>query len=342
MHLRYWLIHHADYQKILYDEAKNSGAQFFLGCHVESVDEQGSTIKLRDGRQLNADLIVGADGIRSKIRKSILKDRDLGPEDSPNCAYRATVPVEIMNSDPTLAALMSDPNASMWAGPGGQVVGYPIKNATLYNLVMSQPGKASVGKWNEPADVEEMRKIHENWDPTLRKILSHVDRCVKWKLAYVPPLGTWVSESEKVVIIGDAAHGMLPYMVQGAAVSIEDAAALAEAVSCAQSVDDLPSLLKAFEKVRKPRCQDISKGTLINADAWHLHDGPEQERRDETRKAKMQRTLDKDKKVAATPRADEIATDRWSDEARMPGLFGYDAVKEVSSSCPGGEIELHY
>jgi len=239
-----------------------------------------------------------------------------------------------MDRDPTLAALMSDPNGNMWAGPGGHVVEYPIKNATLYNLVMSQPGKASVGKWNEPGDVHEMRKMHENWDLTLRKIFNNVDRCVKWKLAYIPPLETWVSESGKVVIIGDAAHGMLPYMAQGAAVSIEDAAALAETVSHTQSKDHLPHLLRTFETIRKPRCEEISKGTHINADAWHLSDGPEQEKRDEARKAKMRRTLEKDKQADATSAGGGLG-DRWSDEARMPELYGYDAVREMNNFLDG-------
>jgi salicylate hydroxylase len=211
---RYWLIHRADYQKILYDAAVEAGVHFSLGCHVESVDDNEATIMLRDGRRLQADLIVGADGIRSKIRKSILKDKDPEPEDSPNCAYRATVPAESMNQDPELAKFMSDPNGNLWTGPGGRVMAYPIKNATLFNLVMSHPGKAAVGKWNEPGDVNEMRKMHEDWDPVMQKILTHVDHCLKWKLAYISPLKTWVGGSGKVVIIGDAAHGMLPYVSQ--------------------------------------------------------------------------------------------------------------------------------
>ncbi|KUJ09262.1 FAD/NAD(P)-binding domain-containing protein [Mollisia scopiformis] len=311
----YWLIHRADYQKILYDAAKEAGVHFSLGCHVESVDEHGPAIFLRDGRQLEADLIVGADGIRSKIRKSILGNNDPGPEDSPNCAYRATIPADVMNSDPALATLMSDPNGNLWTGPGGHVMAYPIKNATLYNLVMSHPGKASIGK-----------KIHEKWDKVLQKVLTHVDHCLKWKLAYIPPLNTWVSESGKVVIIGDAAHGMLPYMAQGAAVSIEDAAALAEAVSRARSNDDLLHLLKAFETVRKPRCEDISRSKHVNAVVWHLPDGPEQEKGDATSKAKMRKKLEKDKEAGITGGMEG----KWNDEATMPGLFGYDAVKEMN------------
>lgn len=344
---RYWLIHRADYQKILYDAAIKAGVHFSLGCHVEGVDEKETTLILKDGQRLQADLIIGADGIRSKIRKTILKDRDPGPVDSSNCAYRATVPAEVMNSDPELAKFMSDPNGNLWTGPGGHVMAYPIKNGTLYNLVMSHPGKAAVGKWNEPGDVGEMRKMHERWDPVLQKILRNVESCLKWKLAYLPPLETWVGESGKVVIIGDAAHGMLPYvslilssrrgfsndleqMAQGAAVSIEDAAALAEAVSQAESTEDLPYLLHAFEKVRKSRCEGISKATHDNAHIWHLPDGPEQEQRDRASKAKMQRTLEKDRNGEGSE-SRRSSMGKFIDQAAMPDLYGYDAVKEVSS-----------
>lgn len=75
------------YQKIPYDAAKESGTRFFLGCHVGSVAEDEPTVGLRDGRQLNTDLVVGADVILSKIRKSVLKDKDPEAKESANCAY---------------------------------------------------------------------------------------------------------------------------------------------------------------------------------------------------------------------------------------------------------------
>jgi salicylate hydroxylase len=82
-----------------------------------------------------------------------------------------------------------------------------------------------------------------------------------------------------VVLIGGAAHGMLPYKAQGAAASIEDGAALAECLDRAESVLDLQRLLSAFEMIRKSRCETIAKSTLTNADVWHLPDGPAQQRR---------------------------------------------------------------
>jgi salicylate hydroxylase len=125
--------------------------------------------------------------------------------------------------------------------------------------------------------------------------------------------------SGRVVLIGDAAHGMLPYMAQGAAVSIEDGAALAECLDRAESVSDLQRLLSAFEMIRKPRCETISKSALANADVWHLPDGPAQQGRDR----KMGKIDEKEAKQ------DTGIVDKWSGKDQQRGLFGYDTVKKV-------------
>jgi salicylate hydroxylase len=313
------LIHRADYQKILYDAAIELGVHVLLGSPIEAVEESGPIVILKSGQQLSADLVVGADGIRSRTRKSILMNDDVEAVDSPNCAYRATVPADVMLSDPKVSHLMTDPNTNLWFGHERHIVAYPIRKGTIYNVFMSHPGKGSVGRWNEPGNVEEMRRHFSNWDPVIQQVLSHIEECRKWKLAYLPPLEKWVSDSGRVVLIGDAAHGMLPYMAQGAAVSIEDGAALAECIDRAESVSDLQRLLSAFEMIRKPRCEAISGSTLANADVWHLPDGPAQQARD--------RKLGKvDEKEAKKETGD---VDKWSGKDQQRGLFGYDTVKEV-------------
>ena len=315
---RYWLIHRADYQKILYDGALEAGVKVMLGAPISSVDEAGPNILLKDGRSMKADLVVGADGIRSRCRKSILKDNEREAVDSPNCAYRATVPSQVMKTDPMIAHLMKDTDSNLWMGYERHVIGYPIRNGELYNLVMSHPGKASVGKWNEPGNPDEMRAQYSNWDPIIQRVLTHVTHCLKWKLAYLPPLERWVSDNGRVVVIGDAAHGMVPYLAQGAAVSIEDGSVLAECVDRAHNVSDLPALLLAFQAMRKPRCEMISRGALANGDIWHMPDGPEQEQRDRD----MQQKMDGASKANENP-------NKWNEKAFVDWLFGYNTEKEV-------------
>lgn len=178
------------------------------------MDESEPSVKLQGGETLFADLIVGADGIRSRTRETAFEwEGVVEPRPSANCAFRATIPAVIMNADPELRPLM-DSQYNCWIGHQRHVMAYPIRNCQMYNIVMSFPGKAAIGKWNEPGDVDEMRDQYKHFEPVVRKFLGHVEKCTKWILAELPPLARWVSKSGKVVLIGDAAHGMLQYLGQ--------------------------------------------------------------------------------------------------------------------------------
>ncbi|KAF4624114.1 hypothetical protein G7Y89_g14059 [Cudoniella acicularis] len=157
-------------------------------------------------------------------------------------------------------------------GPDGHIMGYPIRNGEMYKLVFCHPGQAGVSKWNEPTDIEEMRRCYVDWEPTVRHLVVNISNCRRWKFAYIPSLEKWHSDSGRVVLIGDSVHAMVPYMAQGAAVSIEDGAALAECLDRAANLQDLPAVLRAFQDVRKHRCEVISRAALDNGNNWHTHD----------------------------------------------------------------------
>lgn len=286
------------------------------------MDETVPSVTLVNGETIKGDIIVGADGIRSKIRESILRGQNVEAKDSTNCAYRATVPNELMRNDADTAQLMDDINANCWIGHQRHIMAYPIRNGAMYNLVMSHPGKASVGKWNEPGDLNEMKQHYADFDPIIRKVLANVTSCLKWKLADLPPISRWVSPSGRVVLIGDAAHAMVPYLAQGASTSIEDGAALAECIARAADITEIPSALQAFETIRRPRCETIQAGSRSNGDIWHMPDGPEQQKRDQDMLATM---ADRKSNGASDPNPN-----RWSDETFQPWLFGYNTIAEVS------------
>ncbi|KAJ4183855.1 hypothetical protein NW755_009394 [Fusarium falciforme] len=318
----YWLIHRADFQGLLFDAAKELGVDIRLGCFVESVNVDDPSVKLANGEILAADLVVGADGIRSKTREALL-GRIVEPNPAANCSYRATVPVEIMSADPDISHLMTDINANCWIGPNHHIMAYPIRQGAMYNLVLSHPsGLATPGKWNEPGNLEEMRQHYKDFDPIIQKVLSKVQSCLNWKIADLPNLPTWVSENGRVVLLGDAAHAMVPFLAQGAAQAIEDGACLAECLARAKDPSDIPALMRAYEAIRKPRAERVQQATRDSSRVWHLHDGPEQEARDlafasmaaSARDEKMDEALDK-----ANPNS-------LSGRDFQPWLFGHDEI----------------
>jgi salicylate hydroxylase len=89
-----------------------------------------------------------------------------------------------------------------------------MKCGELYNIVMSHPGEASLYKWDEPGNLEEMKEPYHNFDPIVKRVLNNITRSRKWTLADLPSLNRWASRGRKIALIGDSAHAMLPYLAQ--------------------------------------------------------------------------------------------------------------------------------
>ncbi|KAH7268143.1 hypothetical protein B0J15DRAFT_510067 [Fusarium solani] len=296
----YWLIHRADFQSILFHAAKEAGVDVRLASPVQSVDVDLPSITLLSGETLTADLVIGADGIRSRTRAALLGDRNMQPNDAANCSYRATVPAGAMNADPQVSHLMTDVNANCWIGPDHHIMAYPIRQGAMYNMVLSHPGGvAAAGKWNEPGNLQEMQEHYKDFDPIIRRVVSKVTSCLNWKIADLPELPTWTNG--KVVLLGDAAHAM--------------------------SLSDLPEYLEAYEEIRKPRAERVQKGTRDSSLIWHMHDGPEQEVRDkafsymdlDTRDEQFEEELEK-----ANPNS-------LSGKKFQQWLFGYDVFSATNA-----------
>lgn len=130
-------------------------------------------------------------------------------------------------------------------------------------------------------------------------------------------LPTWISQSQKVLILGDAAHAMVPYMSQGAAMAVEDGAALAEALSNINSKQKVPEALHLFEKERMNRSYAMQAASLVNGKLWHFPDGPQQQARDLGMRAE----------VEGRPFVE--STNQWSDPTTQIWAYGYDAEKAV-------------
>jgi salicylate hydroxylase len=154
----------------------------------------------------------------------------------------------------------------------------------------------------------------------LVKIINMIDQTLKWPLLSGQPLAKWVSDSGKFLIIGDAAHPMLPYMSEGAAMAVEDGAALAEILGKISLREQMPAALKVFQKERIKRTSQMQQASLINGKLWHFADGPEQEARD----------------AAMRPECEGLSflesPNQWSDPLTANWCYGYDAEREASAA----------
>ncbi|KAK9461682.1 3-hydroxybenzoate 6-hydroxylase-like protein [Lipomyces oligophaga] len=336
----YWVIHRADYHSILHSRAKEVGVNILVDQRVISIDESIPSVttaagKYSSGNTYRTDLVIAADGIKSFIRSIIFPDLTDEIIESDSSAYRAVIPAEHMKDDPELNELLINPTARSWIGPGGHIMCYPIRNGTLYNVVMLHPAQDEVGGiWNTPATTEEMLTTYQDWDPTVKKIIRKIDSAMKWKVCYLAEIPNWQSSSGKVVLLGDSAHATVPFLAQGAAMAMEDAIALAECLDYVTETKDMSNLLKVYEIVRKPRCTRVVLGSKEMGYINHLSDGPKQEARDYALRHQSRiNDVEPDRYIPSAstevPPFELKNPNPWNDTVFEPWLFGYDVLKVI-------------
>ncbi|KZV70868.1 FAD/NAD-P-binding domain-containing protein [Peniophora sp. CONT] len=333
----YLHIHRADYHAMLLRLAKAApGVTVRLGAFVRDVQpdptaEGGPSVTLASGEVIHADLIVGADGVKSRIQSIVTGQAPEDPEPTGDCAYRATIPTEILLKDPELKPLVDEPNMMAWMAPGRHLMAYNIRSMQEYNMVLLLPDDGSVESWDVEGSADKMRADFGDFEPRVQKLLSFVTSTLKWRLMGRKPLPTWVHPAGRVVLLGDSCHPMLPYRAQGAAMAVEDAGVLGALLQKVSHVDQLPTLLKAYQELRFDRCTETQRSSRLNREIFHLEDGPEQEARD----ASMRIGMAGEAVYPAPARLPESSLDgnanQWADRTKSIAQFGYDADKEVDS-----------
>ncbi len=249
----YVYIHRADLHAILVEAAEKAGAQLFTNAAAVAVD--GSTVILADGRRIEGDLVVGADGVKSVVRQLFepAKAHFTG-----HVAWRALAPAEGV-----LAELAAYPG--MHIGPNRMVVRYPVRGSKILNMVFfaRQSGWEQDG-WTIPALRSDLEATYEGWAPEIQAMIAAVPegRCYKWAINARQPLSTWIKD-DKVALLGDAAHAMTPFMGQGAACAIEDAIVLSRALAASGSIGEA---LTRYMAARHERATFIQQESNANAD----------------------------------------------------------------------------
>ncbi|CEL05231.1 Putative Catalytic activity: salicylate NADH O(2) <=_ catechol NAD() H(2)O CO(2) [Aspergillus calidoustus] len=308
------VIHRADLHNALVEKALElENVELRVNSHVTNVDFDSTTVTLANGTAVGADIVIAADGIKSALRDHLLGEDASKPMATGDAAYRIMLTRSVMESDPELKKLIEVPEATRWLGPERHLIAYPVRNHELYNIVLLHPDRHGIEEsWTTKGSKQRMVDDYEGWDPIVTKLIGLVpdDEVLEWKLCLHPPLKTWIKGS--VALIGDACHPMLPYVAQGAAQAVEDAAALGIVLSKIVSKQEIPLALKAYEKSRQERANTVQQSGSLNRITLHLPDGPEQLARDEQFRASL---------------AGGENPDKWSDRKTQEFLWGWDAEK---------------
>lgn len=257
----YLQVHRADLQTILAEAVSNSGwVDLRLGETVSDIDHDGA-ISLQSGARLNADAVVIADGIRSRLRHRVSPD-DGAPRPSGDIAWRALVPAA------ELPCSLAD-ETGVWTAPRQHFVHYPVRGGDLINLVgVSEATRDVPESWNEPGDPAEFAALFGQWPEPVATLAQTAPAVGCWALHHRPPVRRLARG--KLVLLGDAAHPVLPFMAQGAAMAIEDGLALAEAFTTTGSVE---IRLGRYESSRLARVRRVQRASERNARLFHLPDG---------------------------------------------------------------------
>jgi salicylate hydroxylase len=251
---RYLTAHRADLHRLLQDLVPERNIHLDQRCVGVATTKNGVVATFADGRQVEADIVIGADGIHSVVRESLFGAAPA--RFTQQIAWRATVPIECV---PTRigpgGSVAIDPREYVgWIGPNGHVICYPIRGGATYNLFVGHVSADwAEESWTVASTVDEMLAAHAGWNEALLGMLSKVEHCFKWGIYDREPLAQWTSGA--ATLVGDAAHPMMPTLAQGAAITLEDAFAVARQL--ARDPGNPRHALKAYEAERLPRARAV-------------------------------------------------------------------------------------
>lgn len=318
----YYFIHRADLIDALVEAVRrNDSIDVRMGSLVLQYDFAAARVRCEKG-WTQGDLLVCADGIKSRARSAI-NGRSIEPIDTGDVAYRILVPAKPLLDDPELREYVTNPWAVHWMGPEAHVVGYPLREGELYNIIIDVTHRTDLGtpigldEWRAEADSGQLVERFRDWCSPVRKLCALTGTYLKWKLADFDQLDRWVHPSGRAVLLGDACHPMMPYMAQGAAQATEDAAALAAALRHRDGADGVPKALHTYQAQRLPRAAYVARNTRVLQEWLHLYDGEETERR---------------RRLCASAGLDNPFF--WGSVERREWLFGHDAARLTESPLP--------
>jgi 2-polyprenyl-6-methoxyphenol hydroxylase-like FAD-dependent oxidoreductase len=259
----YWVIHRADLQAVLaITIAESPDVTLRLGTRVDdfAVHQHGITVAVRDAQGLRDEqgiALIGADGLWSTLRTRLGERR--APHFAKRTAWRAVVPAARLTDE------FRESVTGLWLGRDAHLVHYPVKGGRELNIVAIVRDDWHEPGWSAPGRQGELAARFAGFAPQARALIAVPDRWQKWALFDRRPgrPGT----RDPVTLIGDAAHPMLPFLAQGGAMAIEDAAVL---TSCLGRDEDVVRALRTYERTRCTRVARAQREARRNSWRYHL------------------------------------------------------------------------
>jgi salicylate hydroxylase len=239
--------------------AGETGAALRTGFELSAIDTQGRGVVARatDGSEAVGACLIGADGLWSALRARISPGANLRFAGA--TAWRTQI------ARATLPARFAEPVVGLWIGPRAHLVHYPVGGGADLNVVAVTMGGAGRQGWSEPGDAASLLASFASWNREARFLLERAAAWRGWSLYRLTGLERW--SAGPLTLLGDAAHPVLPYLAQGAALAIEDGLALA---ACLASAPDPASAFRRYEELRRPRAARVQRASRSFGFLYHL------------------------------------------------------------------------
>ncbi|MBB3192347.1 salicylate 1-monooxygenase [Halomonas cerina] len=272
-------VHRADFLEAIVENLPEGIAQFGKRCIEVQQDSESATARFADGTTFTGDILIGFDGIKSTVRDHVLPPEqyaDLGPFWSGTYAYRGMIPTQQLEA--TLAAKGADKRLArvpqMYLGPDRHILTFPVKQSQLINVVAfitdrstPSPQLPEGEEWVNAVTQEELLEVFEGWGAASQAILECIPEPTRWALHELPELPHY--HRDRVLIVGDAAHAMVPHQGAGAGQALEDADVLASLLT-EEACDrhNAEAVLAAFEAVRHARTCKVQRTSHEAGDVY--------------------------------------------------------------------------
>ena len=257
----YWTAHRGDVLNALLSAARaQPGITLSTGFEVASLSQDDRRVHAisNDGRTRQGELLVGADGRWSAVRRLALGDVRLPFSDY--VAYRAVVPVD------AIPAPLQGANVHVWLAPNCHVVHYPVRAGREHALVVVLEEPGTFEGWSTDADVAHVQRATKNLAANLSELIHAAASWRKWALSDPAPFAAW--SKGRVALIGDAAHPVLPFLAQGGALALEDAVVLAR--EAAVNLHRPWDALDRYQRQRLARASRVQAAARRNGRIYHL------------------------------------------------------------------------